>query len=168
MFPKQKPPLICFDHPSILRQKKHVHVHTEDHFKRELVHHVVMCCVPLFSVMESSVCCNLQWSSIEGQRWRNVKSLSRLPSAGDAPSWPPAPTSGPPSSPPDPRCRSSIPFSSLNSVTNWVCQKTIYHRPTSHPPMPSVASSALSLRLSFPFCPRNRTFPLFLFVFFTS
>lgn len=36
-------------------------------------------------------------------------------------------------------------FPPYNSVTNWACQKTIYHCPTSHPPLPSVSSSWLYL-----------------------
>lgn len=38
-------------------------------------------------------------------------------------------------------------FPPNNSVTNWACQKTIYHCPASHPPLPSVPSSSLSLYL---------------------
>lgn len=41
-------------------------------------------------------------------------------------------------------------FPPNNSMTNWGCQKTIYHCPTSHPPLPSVASFSLSRCLTFP------------------
>lgn len=59
-------------------------------------------------------------------------------------------------------------FPPNNSVTNWACQKTIYHCPTSHPPLPSTPSSPLlsSLSVSFSSRPHYRTVPLFLTVFF--
>lgn len=36
-------------------------------------------------------------------------------------------------------------FPPNNSMTNWACQKTIHHCPASHPPLPSVPSSSVSL-----------------------
>lgn len=58
-------------------------------------------------------------------------------------------------------------FPPNNSVTNWGCQKAIYHCPTSHPPLPSVLSFSLSLCLPFPLCPCYRTV-LFCSVFFPT
>ena len=59
-------------------------------------------------------------------------------------------------------------FPPNNCVTNWACQKTIYHCPTSHPPLPSVPSSSLSFTLSlFPLLSPLQDIPsFFLFVFF--
>lgn len=58
-------------------------------------------------------------------------------------------------------------FPPNNSVTNWACQKTIYHCPTSHPPLPSAPSSSLFLFVSLsPSVPVTGHSLFFLFVFF--